>query len=137
MIRVVPTDERVAPFLCDVLESAFSRDTRLEVGDIVLALSPSSAQENGCILERVSAYRPAQPVPEHVVVEAAEKLTLKCGDASLDIRKDGNFKHKLLKRTFLGEGPLSFIETFSIKDRSLSEALSYKINSNPLIPFPK
>ena len=88
-IRVVPVEEDAESFLCDILESAFSRDTRLETGDIVLVLTPSQDTENGCILGRVASYRPPEKAPDHLVLEAGEKLTLKCGDASLDLRKDG------------------------------------------------
>lgn len=108
MIEVVPVDESVAPFVCDVLQSALNPGTRLEIGDMVLVFSPETTGGLGCVLGRTGAYRPpkftpdsaasrdsyqadGQPsgVPAHIVIEAAEELTLKCGDASLDLRKDG------------------------------------------------
>ncbi len=88
-IDVLPVGDQGRPFACDVLESAFRRDVRLEVGDIVLTLVPSGPKDQGCILGRIAAYRPAEKAPDHVVIEAEEKVTIRCGDASLDLRKDG------------------------------------------------
>lgn len=88
-VEVVPVDGSVQPFACDILESAFSRETRLEPGDIVLVLSPGSSDEPGCVLGRIATYQPAEKLAKRVVIEAADELTLKCGDCSLDLRKDG------------------------------------------------
>ena len=89
VIEVAPVDENVQPFACDVLESAIDKSTKLGVGDIVLVLSPESPQSRGCILGRICAYRPPQNTPKRLVIEAEEELTLKCGDCSVDLRKDG------------------------------------------------
>ena len=67
----------------------------LAPGDLVLVLRPTDPAQNGCVLGRIGRYRPqpAEPAsstpPDHVVIEAGEMLTIKCGDSSLDLRKDG------------------------------------------------
>ena len=62
----------------------------LEAGDRLLVLPPEG-DEPAVALGRVGRYR--RPEPEapraDVVIEAAETLTLKCGAASVDLRKDG------------------------------------------------
>ncbi|MCO8121113.1 hypothetical protein NHH03_05135 [Stieleria sp. TO1_6] len=92
----------VQPFRSDVLQSAFGRDVKLNVGDMVLALSPLTRQDCGCVLGLIGRYKePVPPVsslstslsndptPRQVVIEATDELTLKCGDCSVDLRKDG------------------------------------------------
>ena len=78
---------------CDILVSAFQGQVQLSVGDEVLVLLPPNDSENGCVLGRVGKYRPpcasATVAEDRVVIEAAEELTLKCGDCSVDLRKDG------------------------------------------------
>ena len=59
----------------------------LEVGDAVLMLAPAAASP-GVVLGRIASYAaPAQPA--RLTLEATEVLTLKCGDATLDLRADG------------------------------------------------
>ena len=59
----------------------------LEVGDAVLVLPPAGANP-GVVLGRIKTYvQPASPA--RLTLEATEVLTLKCGDATLDLRADG------------------------------------------------
>ena len=70
---------------CDWLESATT--AALAVGDAVLVM-PESAGAPAVVLGRIGRYR--VPVTEaHVTLEATESLTLKCGEASVDLRADG------------------------------------------------
>lgn len=75
---------------CDLLESADTAWQKLQPGDPVLVLAPASPDENGCVLGRIGRYKPATAPPtDHLVIEAGETLTLKCGESSVDLRKDG------------------------------------------------
>ena len=60
---------------------------RLAVGDELIALLPEE-QGRGVVVGRVGRYRVALAQP-NVTVEATETLTLKCGEASIDLRADG------------------------------------------------
>jgi hypothetical protein len=72
---------------CDWLESATTAALALAVGDAVLVM-PESAGAPAVVLGRIGRYR--APVTEaHVTLEATESLTLKCGEASVDLRADG------------------------------------------------
>ena len=98
-IIVEPLRQPDCQFNCDVLESAFPAGTRLEIGDVVLAITPISDFENGCVIGRVVRYKPregttplsqlTQQTPRHIVIEATDQVSLKCGDAALDLRNDG------------------------------------------------
>lgn len=59
----------------------------LEVGDAVLMLAPAAASP-GVVLGRIASYV-APAAPARLSLEATEVLTLKCGDATLDLRADG------------------------------------------------
>lgn len=80
---------------CDVILPLCAAPEPLRVGQRVLvAVEPSGgagSADRGIVLGRIGKYRPPEPAkPEaHVVVEATETLTLKCGEASVDLRKDG------------------------------------------------
>lgn len=77
-------------FLCAWLETGVNAAVTLAAGDALLVLPPSGS-EPGVVLGRIGRYRtpqPAAPQP-HVTIEATEKLTLKCGDATVDLRADG------------------------------------------------
>ncbi|NMG71624.1 hypothetical protein [Parazoarcus communis] len=72
-------------FNCDWLENG--QGMTLQCGDEVLTLTPD-AGGRGIVLGRVGPYRP--PAPQaRLTLEATEVLTLKCGDATLDLRADG------------------------------------------------
>lgn len=72
-------------FLCDWLDNGVA--VALQPGDLLLALPPD-ASGRGIVLGRIGPYRPAEPQPR-VTLEATEVLSLKCGDATLDLRADG------------------------------------------------
>ena len=78
-------DSLAREFSCDVLEAAAA--LRLAVGDELIALLPEE-QGRGVVVGRVGRYRVALAQP-NVTVEATESLTLKCGEASIDLRADG------------------------------------------------
>ena len=55
-------------------------------------LRPGGPGQAGVVLGRVGRYRAPEPAPQpppHVVIEAAEQLTLRCGPSSIDLRSDG------------------------------------------------
>jgi hypothetical protein len=88
----VPADV-TTPFRCDLLETSANVMLQLNLGDQVIVMSPDGPEANGIILGRVGRYRVPQPQasqpPDHTVIEAREMLTLKCGESSVDLRKDG------------------------------------------------
>lgn len=73
-------------WLCDFLQTGVAIE--LTVGDDVLVVAPASGQQRGVVLGRVGRYIPpaVQPI---VTIEATESLTLKCGEATIDLRADG------------------------------------------------
>ncbi len=74
-------------FLCDWLEGPSTSGIKLEPGDRLLVVPPSDG-ENGVVLGRIGRYH--EPKTEaNVTIEASETLTLKCGEASVDLRSDG------------------------------------------------
>ncbi len=74
-------------FPCDWLEGSATAGIKLEPGDRLLVVPPSKG-ENGVVLGRIGRYQ--EPKPEaNVTIEASESLTLKCGEASVDLRSDG------------------------------------------------
>jgi hypothetical protein len=72
-------------FSCDHLDSGGV--LVLCVGDTLLVLPPD-ASGRGIVLGRIGPYRAPEP-PARLTLEATEVLTLKCGDATLDLRADG------------------------------------------------
>jgi hypothetical protein len=79
--------------LCDFLVTSSATPPDLRPGDTVLVLWPAEDEEKGCVLGRVGAYRAPQPadpeIPDRIVVEAREELTLKCGAGTVSLRGDG------------------------------------------------
>ncbi len=73
--------------LCDCLETALASQQALAEGDRLLVL-PASADGPAIVLGRIGKYREARTV-ERLTLDATESLTLKCGDASIDLRADG------------------------------------------------
>lgn len=90
-IAVRPEGDLEVAYLCDVLLTG-ARLT-LTPQDLVLVLVPRNAQERGVILGLIGPYTaPSRPVSEtvdHLKLEATESLLLKCGEGSLEMRKDG------------------------------------------------
>ena len=69
------------------LESADNRALRLIPGDQMLVAPPQGGAP-AVALGRIGRY--VAPAPsDHVTIEASQSLTLKCGDASVDLRADG------------------------------------------------
>lgn len=74
-------------FQCDWLENSQNANIELEIGDRLLCMPPSE-HEPGIVLGRIGKYQKPQP-QQNVTIEASETLTLKCGEASVELRKDG------------------------------------------------
>ena len=74
-------------FYCDWLESSQSTNIDLQPGDRLLCIPPTD-QEPGIVFGRIGQYKKPQP-QENLTLEATESLTLKCGEASVELRKDG------------------------------------------------
>jgi hypothetical protein len=74
-------------FQCDWLENTSNANINLEPGDRLLCIPPSS-QEPGVVLGRIGKYKKPQ-AQTNLVIEASDSLTLKCGEASLELRNDG------------------------------------------------
>lgn len=74
-------------FDCDWLENTSNANINLELSDPLLCIPPSG-EEPGIVLGRIGKYQKPQP-QEHVTIEAQESLTLKCGEASVELRNDG------------------------------------------------
>lgn len=72
---------------CDWLENATTAALALAIGDTVLVM-PASVDAAAVVLGRVGRYR-APEVQAKLTLEASESLTLKCGEASVDLRADG------------------------------------------------
>lgn len=66
---------------------------QLHINMPVLVWVPAPDAREGVVLGRVGAYEPAAPstapAKDHVTIEANESLSLKCGNSSIDLRKDG------------------------------------------------
>lgn len=77
-------------FECDVLLGDFK--LTLKAGDLVLVVTPSSSEGRGVVLGLVGPYKPPAPAsgsPKHLTLEAGDSLALKCGDSSIELRRDG------------------------------------------------
>jgi hypothetical protein len=92
VVKVSPCDT-AKPLRCDFLETSANATLQLKRGDQVLVLSPENPEQNGLVLGRIGRYRLPQnqtnQPADHVVFEAKETLTLKCGESSVNLRKDG------------------------------------------------
>ncbi len=87
-IRVAPDADPEAELTCEVLVSANDPPV-LEPGDPVIlwVRTPGHAVVLGRIADRLPVRSPT--APDSLVLEARENLTLRCGDGSITIRKDG------------------------------------------------
>ena len=72
---------------CDWLDSGARPNPELAAGDTVLYL-PADAAGPGVVLGRLGLYRPDQ-VPQVLSLQASESLTLRCGEATVDLRANG------------------------------------------------
>ena len=97
-IGVVVPGEPPLRLRCDVLRTADRATLTLSLGDRVLVLMPSNpvGHARGCLLGVVAPYetpRP-EPAPSALVLEATERVELRCGESALTLDADG---HVLLK----------------------------------------
>lgn len=74
-------------FNCDWLENSQNANINLQPGDRLLCLPPTE-HEPGIVLGRIGKYQKPQ-LQQNLTIEATETLTLKCGEASVELRKDG------------------------------------------------
>lgn len=81
---------------CDVIQTGESVGLKLEPGDTVLVWLPESDEERGIVLGRIGPSHTSvveqekkQETPDELVIEAKKNLTLKCGEGSITLRKDG------------------------------------------------
>ncbi|WP_374402470.1 hypothetical protein [Niveibacterium sp.] len=81
------SDAGRADYPCDWLETQSLRVDTLKVGDIVLVQFLDD-DARGVVLGRVGPYRAPTPSAKFTL-EATEVLTLRCGNATLDLRADG------------------------------------------------
>jgi len=75
--------------LCDFLQTTDGPALSLEPGHVVLVLLPRTLKEHGCVLGRVGRYRRPDQESNDAVIEAKKSLTLKCGQSSIEMRRDG------------------------------------------------
>jgi hypothetical protein len=99
-LRVRLLDAPEQTLVCDVLASGAEATPRYAPGEPVLVWLPSPAAR-GVVLGRIAAAStevteaPPAPLsaagerPDELVIEARRSLTLKVGDGSITIRKDG------------------------------------------------
>lgn len=77
---------------CDVLHSSSVLPLVLTAGETVLVWG-AGARERGVVMGRVGASGATGsggvPAPDELVLEAGQKLVLRCGDGSITIRNDG------------------------------------------------
>lgn len=71
---------------CEVLQSTTGEP--YQPGDRVLAALPRDTVGLGVVLGRIGPYVQGQPAQE-VKLVAAQTLSLRCGEASIDLRADG------------------------------------------------
>lgn len=93
---LVRTSDTGRSIRCDLLETSADNGLELGAGDRVLVMSPGEGDPGGVVLGRIGRYRapnkgrqPSAEPQEHVRIEAAETLALKCGESSVELRKDG------------------------------------------------
>ena len=73
--------------LCDFLQTGDTPTLTLASGDLVLVFPPNGNDQKGVICGRIGKY--VKPSNDKVVLEATNQLTLKCGDSSVTLHKDG------------------------------------------------
>jgi len=91
-ILVACKEETGGGIPCELLRTS-QAPLRLRPGENVLVWLPSVKDERGVILGRVGPNAdpaaPLQEMPEELVLEAKQNLTLKVGDGSITLRGDG------------------------------------------------
>ena len=74
---------------CDRLETSAASSLRLVEGDAVLVFTPARRGERGVVIGRIGPSRHAAETPEELVLEATSSVSLRCGESSVTLRKDG------------------------------------------------
>ena len=81
---------------CRILQTSDVGPLTLSAADEVVVWLPPGVGTFGIVLGRVSPAKsppieasPVVSVPEELVLEASEQITLKCGSGSITIREDG------------------------------------------------
>src|SRR3954453_10596486 len=77
---------------CRVLQTSAAPPLRLEPGDVVLTWWPEEESSHGVILGRVAGGHPAADggdAPDELLLEAKERVRLKCGEATVELRASG------------------------------------------------
>lgn len=76
---------------CDRLAASDGPPARLAKGDWVLIAVSGAGARRPLILGRIGPSAAARPpeTPDHLIIQASQALTLKCGQGSVDIRADG------------------------------------------------
>ena len=77
---------RFATLRCDVLHAGLS--ISYDAGDRVLLLPPASAHGSGIVLGKVAAHG-EKVVSQRVAIDAGERVALTCGEATVDLRANG------------------------------------------------
>lgn len=92
----VDCDQRPGTVRCALLFTADGAKLDLSPGDAVLVWLPSPLSADGVVLGRIGAGlagllapHNAKQMPDELVVEAKQQLTLKCGEGSITLRGDG------------------------------------------------
>ena len=92
-VLLVCKDEKPGELLCDVLQTSESPGLKLSPGDTVLVWLPENDEEHGVVLGLIGPSRAVvgeeKEKPDEIVIEAKKNLTLKCGEGSITLRKDG------------------------------------------------
>lgn len=73
---------------CDVLQASEGLPLRLSVGDAVLVWR-APGRTRGVVMGRIGAPDERAAGPDELLLDAGERLVLRCGDGSIEIRKDG------------------------------------------------
>ena len=78
---------------CDLLQTSEVDGLCLAPCDTVLVWLPENDEQRGVVLGRIGPIRAdiskQKETPDELVIEAKKNLTLKCGDGSITLRKDG------------------------------------------------
>jgi hypothetical protein len=72
-------------FRCDLLEAVATNS--LKPDDAVLVVAPETLSGRGVVVGRIVPY--ASAPTRTLALQAGESLSLRCGDASIDLRSDG------------------------------------------------
>jgi hypothetical protein len=82
---------------CDFLQTSEASMPQFRPGDQVL-VHCDNASGRGCVLGRIVHYDPTEPrkaeppqpaLPDRLVIEAGQTLTLRCGEGTITITQDG------------------------------------------------